>query len=71
MQDNIKPGTLVHVGFVGHTDIGMFVSYNQKENAPTRPLRTCNVLVKEQICTVWIGLVKPVEEGKETCSQDY
>ena len=65
MQDNIKPGTLVHVGFVGHTDIGMFVSYNEKENAPTRPLRTCNVLVKEQICKVWIGLVKPVEEEKE------
>lgn len=62
MQGNIKPGTLVHVGFVGHTDVGMFISYNQNENAPTRPLRTCNVLIGEEVIKVWLGLIKPIEE---------
>lgn len=62
MQDNIKPGTLVHVGYVGHTDVGMFLSYNENENVPTRPLRTCNVLVGEEVARVWIDLVKPIEE---------
>jgi hypothetical protein len=62
MQGNIKPGTLVHVGFVGHTDVGMFISYNRDKNVPTRNMRTCNVLVGEEVVKVWLGLVKPIEE---------
>ena len=62
MQDNIKPGTLVYIGYVGHSDIGMFLSYNEKEISPIRPMRTCNVLVGERIVKVWLSLVKPIEE---------
>lgn len=62
MQNNIKPGTLVYVGYVGHKKIGMFLSYDEIKKTPTRPLGTCNVLIEEEICKVWVGLIKPVEE---------
>ena len=64
MHNNIKPGTLVHVNYVGHEKIGMFLSYDPIEKVLTRPLPTCNVLVGEKIRRVWIDLVKPVEEEK-------
>lgn len=64
MHNNIKPGTLVHVGFLMQQKIGMFLSYDPIEKVPTRPLPTCNVLVDEEVAKVWIGLVKPIEEEK-------
>lgn len=64
MHNNIKPGTLVHIGYVGHEKIGMFLSYDPYVNIPTRPLKTCNVLIDEEVAKVWIGLVKPIEEEK-------
>jgi hypothetical protein len=62
MKDDIKPGTLVHVGYVGDTKLGIFLTYNEKVDSPTRPLRTCNVLIEEVVTKVLIGLIEPIEE---------
>jgi hypothetical protein len=53
----IKPGQLVEVSFIGvQTKIGLFIKYNEIEEV--LPLKTCSILIDEEIKIAFTNLVK-------------